>query len=328
MKKIFTLLLFFIFASPIFAKNFSFDLLNFSIEPFVQFHNGSQKEYVYLDEDYDNESKLSELNWEEKNIYFLGINSDVSYKNFILGFSYQQTIPSYCGMIYDYDWLNKVSESTDKKYHYLKTNYSEHYNFLEYYYSLCFDFKYNFNLSKLIDISPSLSYEFLSLKFNAINGFYRYGVKNEYGNYIENYQTGTITYIDGDVLSLTRNLNIIWFGFSTNFSATKKLDFIASFQICPFIYVDSIDFHVTRHSYFYDRMYGFFKGIQFEIKSYYNFTNNHSLALSFKFRNLSDINGDTYSGSDLNETFVKNTSKSGSAFNFINLSLSYRYRFK
>jgi outer membrane protease len=228
----------------------------------------------------------------------------------------------------DYDWLNKISETTNKKYHYLKTNYSEHYNFLDYYYSLYFDFKYNFNLSKSIDLSPSLSYEFLSLKFNAINGFYRYGVTNEYGNYIENYQTGTITYLDGDILSLTRNLNIIWLGFSTKFSATKKLDFIANFQICPFVYVDSIDFHVTRHSYFYDRMWGFFKGIQFEIKSYYNFTKNHSIALSFKFRNLNDINGDTYSSSDLNEAFVKNTSKSGSAFNFINLSLSYRYRFK
>ena len=81
LKKIFCYISVFLFLNSASCFALSIYDAHFSISPLYQLQNGCLNEYVYDTDSSDELYKLSELNWQLKNLSYAGFQSSFGYKN-------------------------------------------------------------------------------------------------------------------------------------------------------------------------------------------------------------------------------------------------------
>lgn len=344
MKKIRILIL-----SAIFAFQFGFinaNDWNLSVEPMFGMKHGELIEQVLLKKSEYSSDKLSELEWEYKPELYGGAKVSGGWR-FILGEAFFSAgIPMKTGTTYDSDWQNlKHSGNDDYLY---KTNYSESDNYLEHDIStgvkVGADFKVFKNDIIQLNVNPFLGFDYNNMSFTAKDGYKWYGksmnTNRQYAYNDTDHQNAgkfknTSANYDGRDIEYKRQNFITWIGFN----ATAKLPFNLSanlgFQVSPYIYTESVDYHVLTSTIYLDIAEGAFSAFKWNVGASYRINQRNSVSLSANWFYLNAITGNTYSKSyskykSDGEKFFKNekssTTDCGAGQFYFDLSLSWKFK--
>ncbi|MBQ0051799.1 MAG: omptin family outer membrane protease [Treponema sp.] len=338
MKKIFSVL-FVVFQFSFFAFSHDFHL---SVEPLVGLKNGQVDEYVFLKKCDYSDDKLSELNWDVKNEFYLGGKIETGYKKLFADFKFTAAIPKSSGQMDDSDWLN-VEKSGTEAYQY-KTNYSISDNFLKYDFLFGVDLGYDFDIFKneilKIRLRPLIAFNYEKFYFNARNGSAWYGSYS--GNHYLPYEsatTPTYSFSGKSVIDYIRQSYTPWFGMNSYFTFKDKIDVGLGFRISPYTYVESIDIHYLNNgedgSAYLDATPGYFKTIKCSAEASYRINSRNSINFSANWVCMNILRGDdyeqTYKSYKKTKKFdpakTKNsTVDGGAAEHYFDFSLSYKFK--
>lgn len=291
---------------------------HFSIEPLFGVRYGTLNEYVFSDYNTSSNRKLSQLDWEAKPLFYAGGKASVSYKLFDFAFYGGGFFPGRCGTMYDSDWLSHSNAA-------MKTNYSESDNVLNSGAFCGTSFSVSFAPLSFLEIAPSVSIDYERYSFTGKNGFYLYG-----GETIPyNDKRVEKKYFSGDVIDYSRNHLFTWLGLSVRLKPLSAVTFVAEGSASPFIYIDSLDYHILRDRYFYDVMYGFFKSWKCNSEVIWNIGSRISLKAAASFTRINCIKGTSYTSSSEDGPYSelkKSDSEAGAGADFWSWSLSIEYR--
>lgn len=301
--------------------------ITFSISPFLTYHNGVQQEFVYQENDSGNQAKLSQLDWEQKNLLFAGIEAQAEFgSHFIIQADASFAVPGYqTGYVYDSDWDNYYN--SDLEIASIKNCYSI---------SDC-DFLYYFAASLFLYFDPLPESDFDLIPFAGVdyssNCFEACGTtrcwynrtKNSSG-YYDSWENAEESYLYGTVMTLERQSIFTWMGFSTVYRPFQNLSFSISFALNPYSFVDSLDQHYKKNMWYLDLLSQFFCGYKFQAEAEYSFNKKHSLRANFTLLSIEMDQGTTYTSySGEKGSFYKDDSAwPGAAFNYMKASLAYR----
>lgn len=335
-KQIFNSLIFLLSASVCFSQSLE-------ISPSVTVRSGEQKEFVYTKNINGDSVTLSQLDWEESPVYFFNLNASGEYKNFMLSAGAKIALPSDTGKMYDSDWQNiNVLDPTEELYG-VKTDYSNHTNHLNLYYGFSGQFSYSiefnnlsaapFNALKInsIALSPFAEFEYSYSSFTGKGGSGQYGYENKNDSPKHTYNDPVFSHtsdFSGDVIQLERISYVTWAGLSFNLNFHQDFYTVLSFAVNPFIYVQSLDSHLTTNYYFYDTMHEFFSGYKLGLTVGKYFNTHHAAFVKANFMCIDTIKGSTaYSVGSKTGTYNSSSDTCGASFEWFEVSLGYTYRF-
>lgn len=330
MKK--TLFVFFILSSLICQKLLAQDEYTFSVCPVINLSNGNLYEYVYINDNLSNETKLSELNWEIKNLINLGFSSSFSYKSFNVDLDCLFGIKNTFGKMYDSDWMNY-----DTPYLYydssLKTNLSISNTTISSNIIATIKSSYTFKPWDNISLIPyvAFTYNKINFKGNGANGWYGDSSHSTTGSPVSWDSPYATYYPEGALgnIEYLRNTFWLYLGAKTNFSY-KQWIFSFDVGISPFIYIESIDTHYSLFgnfgTYYYDKMSGFFSKLNFSISVSYQITDDSLISLGCEYFKQFEISGKSYISNDYTEWRIQNCISKCSD-NLFNVFLNYRFYF-
>ncbi len=311
-----------IFTNPIIPTKIAF-----SFTSFLTYHTGLQNEYVYAENSEGNLVKLSELNWEEKNLFFLGGKGQMkSLGNFFLDASFAAAIPFYkCGYVYDSDWYNYYSSDEDIAS--VKTCYSISDCIIDYYFKGSLFAAYSLSPETSFDLKTFVGADFNFSHFSA-DGLTAWYAKKTSGIY-DSWESADASYEEGTVLSLKRNSVFTWLGFESVIRPVNKLSLSLTYAFNIYTYVFSLDSHPLKNSYFLDVMSDFFCGYKIAFAADYALTKKQKLFLKTSYEFIEVTKGNTYfSSSDDLETFTDLTgSWPGASFSNLQVTFAYQFSF-
>ena len=281
------------FLSSTFALDSNY--LSFRITPRFEVLNGSINEFVFDEECLNTDNKLSQLDWDIKNIPVLGINADFNLFRYInIGFDGSVGIPVKSGNMQDYDWLNSVKGDGNYPDWYYDdwtelTNYSIHNNFLEKYITFSARLGVNIFLPAEIKLIPTISYHYDFISFSGKDGYSIYKW--------DKWQQKSFS---GKVIDYQQELNAMLLGLSVNISTISKAFFSVDFSISPnMTFINAVDYHYRSRNIddlsgkaFWDSFSGLSQ-IKANIISQYKFNKYHSLGLSTSLTYIPASKGDT-----------------------------------
>ncbi len=333
MRKLFLPLLLIFVCASVYARTLTFEL-----QPKFSYYNGSQGEYVYQ-KYYDKKSdeqtaKLSQLDWDLKNVFCLGVDFKMSAKNWHWSYDVKTAVPKYVGIMADYDWKNvQYLPEIDFSYADMLTNYTESKNRLNLFVDTNAKVGYKFSPDNRISFAPffELGYRFLDMS--------AFGLKGAYGNKVtvgvEHYDFwdslgATVKNEDEKklVINYQQNWIFTWLGLETVIQVTPTFAFGVTFAVSPFLLAYSIDTHVLRDDQFHDVVGGFFQGGYIDFFIEYGFTQNDFINLGVNLSGTAILKGKTY----FRKTFDKNlgligNSLAGEDFKSLEITLGYKRRF-
>lgn len=310
-------------------ENFFQKNVNLNFEPYFSTRFGVQDEFVYMKNSLGETKILSELNWEQKAVFFGGIKAECGIYGFNLAFKYQEALPLSCGTVFDSDWRNlELSSwelnSTVSAY---KTNYSESECKLERYYNWAVELNYVKEFKNQIGIKFFAQFDYSYSSFVALGGNYWYGKITSEGFYEPYTDVQETKKFSGKVLALERINYIAWAGFALN-AKISKFDFTTSFAICPYIHTDSLDSHFITRTFFLDRMNSFFTGAKLNFSGKFYFDLKNFISLTIENTTINSLYGKTYS-KDFSETskYTLSNTASGASFQFVDFTFSFQHKF-
>ena len=255
-----------LYSESLFGSLFSID-----IEPTAGLLNGNIAEYV-VDEGCLNTNNIeSRLDWDVKNIPYIGINTDVRilkhiYANFNGKFGFHKS----SGSMEDYDWLNSLNPSWQDDDPTEITNYSISDNDLDSLYSLAFRLGATITLPFEISVSPFVSYEYDRVGFSAYGGTAIYK-SLDYEEY---------TFDDEKLISYKQEINSVFLGVAANIDTFQKLSIQADFLLSPALtWIHCLDYHYLRKQAFYDDIKQAFQ-LKGDLTLFYRFSDINSLGIS------------------------------------------------
>lgn len=310
------------------AQNFSW-----SVTPEFSWHFGEQTELVYTNNPDDQEIKLSELNWDEKNIPMAGVTFGFLWDNLELNVGTKAGIPSAIGSVYDYDWFNSIQNASYLHTVSLEntrnpdiasviTNYSRHNNSLNAMIEAETKLSYSFTGDDGSAIMPFLSADFTYTSFTARGGEKSYGKFNEAGNYYYSYDDEDASHLSQKaydqnqvILELDRRYYNLWLGTQFDLNISDRFHVVLGGALLGFSYVNSIDTHTISHSYYKDKCWGVLCGVQGNLEAQYFIKPNQSFFLKGDFKVSSTIKGKTFgSGNKYGNYTEYSDSWAGSGF--------------
>lgn len=321
---ILTVLFLYIFTEKAFAE------IHFECTPVYQLKNGCLNELVFYNVD-DEWYKLSELNWNIKNISYFGGNVAAFTKNIRLEAGFFSGFQKESAKMYDSDWQN-LPDAPD-----MKTTFSISENTLDSSFTFSTKATYSFNIIDWLYTGLFVKYTFDQIKFSARNGYGWYG-SNRYSQNGENvpydsefakfFGSGSLQGID--YFRVTRMLN---FGFLYGINLFDRVQLNLEAGFSPFADVKSLDHHYSpsgRESYYRDEIklnYAIFE-LGAELKA--RILQNLCFGCAFSYNHISQRQGDTWSKSeehgytemifkDIDEYFEDSTSRSGCSGEWYNL---------
>ncbi len=300
--------------------------MHWNFMPYTKIRYGQQNEYVFCNSKLDKNHKLSELNWEQKPVFFWGIDGNVSWHGFSFGMNFQKSFSHESGIVKDSDWLNK--DTFNKTYASYKTNYSENDCILDGAYVVETTISYDFTPVEWLSIGPVSKLQYEYSFFKAKGGWYQYASEN-FQPY-EKYETGEKKSISSDSVALTleRSYYFLWTGLASSVNIGEKFSASAGFLLCPYALVDSIDSHVIAKKYYLDHMEGKFMAYKVLLDMQYFLTRHQSVCFSFSYLDTDILTGNTRtSGDSPDGSYGLALGKAGSSFNFVDFSLGYRICF-
>lgn len=292
MKK-FLLLISFLFCFSVFAEdgisksadNDDTNFFNFTIEPLFGTRIGRFGEQVYSKNSKTGEQyKLSELFYNFSPALYTGLDSDFKFRNFHISLGFKYFVPMKSGLMRDSDWQQDSLYNTGNTI--IKTNYSEHENYIRYGLNFEASVKYDFHPLTWLTLSPAISFSYENFIFSAMNGIAWYG--NDKNNNPEN--SGYYSYDDinhrhvipfnGEVIQLRRKDYYAWIGFETSCKSSSRWNILCGIYVAPFIYTHGEDDHYYGPRYHIDTTASIFYAAKTKLYIQYNFTDKISLKLS------------------------------------------------
>lgn len=325
MKKCLSFLIFaFLYFS---ASALSLEDFSLSIEPIMGIRNGQIDEYVFLKNSRYSDDKLSELNWEIKNEFYMGFKAHSAWKSFFQELSFSFAIPKNSGQMQDSDWLN-IEEANQYSYLY-KTHYSESDNHLDNDFSFGIKAGYDFKIKDRFNIKPSFYFEYSNTKFTAKGGTCWYGNKKNANTYYAYYDTAnrTITKLSGSVIDYKRINYFFWIGSDFSIDLSRNFSLNTGFFFAPYAYVVSYDTHIIRGYEFADLTIDYFSAFKGNLGLSYKIAQRHSISLTAGFFYLKTIRGDSFLKKS-GETYYKSTNSTdgGAGAKYFDLTLSYKFK--
>ena len=239
MKKILVLLFAMLALSPLAAVDFLNLPGNFhlSITPILALTNGQIGEYVYTKVTDTTDKKISELQWDEKNIISLGGAIRGGYKDIFVDISFARGFsPVKSDTMEDSDWMNS-SDPT------MKTTFSINENTLISYTTFNTKAGYTFRPLSWLYLSPHAEFEYIYRFYSANNGYGWYGQQYNvpwYDPKARYYKPGELCGID-----YSRMIMSSYIGGTVQFNLPFHFSILLSAAISPASYQESYDTHFT-----------------------------------------------------------------------------------
>jgi len=312
------LIIFFCFTDKAFSQ------IHFEITPLYQLKNGCLNELVFAIFD-DDVYKLSELNWNIKNISYIGGKVGLSYKWFKLESSMMGAFSKESAKMYDSDWQSLPANPE------MKTTFSISENTLNH--NFTFDSKAIFapQITDWFQTGIFLQYTLDQIQFSARNGYgwygsYRYSQISQDvpydSEYAKFFAVGSLQGIDYYRVTKSFNLGLLF-----NFIIFDNLQIKLEATVSPFTFIQSLDHHYSpssMESYYRDEIKSSFAFYTFGTELKYRLIDNIFLGCGFSYYYIKEKKGDTYSKQekhgytdmifkDLDEYYPDSSSLSGAS---------------
>ena len=305
------------------------DEIVFSISPVTAYKNGMLGEYVYVKDVNNQEQKLSELDWEIRNLFSLGLDFQIDFKKFTLDAGITFGISNHNGKMQDSDWLNFIT-AYDFIDPLVKTTYSV--SDLEYKKAINADFNFIYKLfdDKKFSLLPYFCVNIDYSDFFASNGHGWYG--NASNPPVKWDSPEALYYAPGELgcISYTRQTYLTFIGIK-NRSTFDKFFFELDLAVSPFVYITSLDIHYQVNGmaakFLDDEIFGFFSTFRIKLLAQYNFTKNHAAYIGFEYLLQNQIQGTTFSSSDQSKWYKNTTAYPKADGSYSNFTLGYRFSF-
>lgn len=294
--------------------------IEFCIAPLCDVAFGTLGEYVFSENVYGEEKKLSQLNWDTNPVLSFGINCSVLWKWLVAEIYARGAIPMQCGKMDDSDWLDLDD---------VKNIYSVSDNFCASSFGVGANFSFLHKRSENFFIGAFLGIDFSYIAFESKNGYGWYGDSYWGGKgYNIPYYEGTYHKIYS--IDYTRYTLSLWLGTTMKIVPTKKFSFQLSFAISPYSYIFSIDHHHNRIpvEYFLDILHGVFAAFKPSCRFDFFVTPAFSITLNGSWRVSDIVRGNSYYSYTGKAPWYKQEARGGMSFNQGSVSLSGTYRIK
>ena len=274
---------------------FDNDTLLIRITPRVGLLNGTINEYVFDDENCKNtDHKVSQLDWDVKNIPVLGLKAEVDFLRYIaISFDGSVGISKESGYMQDYDWRNSLAgiykgvprtwigdDATEL------TDYSKHTNVLEKYMDLYISAGGNIYLPFNLKLTPFISYQY---EFIHFAGKYGFGVYKQYdkSSAITDYSS------NNQVISYLQETNAMFLGLSVKFDNIPHTNLSADFLVSPkMTFLNALDYHYTRYFVCWDKHVNLWQ-LKGNIEADFKFNRHNKAGLSSSIQYIPVSRADT-----------------------------------
>lgn len=279
MKRFFpsiTIVLLLVFSLPAYAEQIEkkTDYLSIKLTPEFGLLNGTIYEYVFDPRCNNTGNKLSELDWDLKNIPYFNFSADFDVLNyFYIGINGRIGLPADSGNMQDFDWLNSTPPSNHQEWINDSptelTNYSIHNNKLIKYLSFYFNLGWNFHLPFEITLTPFLSYQYEIISFDGYDGYSIYKANNFVRNEFS-----------GKVISYSQETNSIFLGLKFSVDSIPRTSIYGKIFFSPALaFINAIDCHHAKSAAYKDTL-NFLWEIQAQLGAQYKFNKKHSAGIS------------------------------------------------
>lgn len=312
--------------SALFAENnLSERNFHLSIEPLFGFRNGLLGEYVYEKvPNTETYKKLSQLDWDIQNQFFLGGKISAEYSNFNFCVYSAGFVKGNCGTMTDSDWIGLVE---------YKTNLSFSEETIENSFFIGSDLIYSFPFFSFFSLKTGINFEYEYFNIYGKNGYGWYGTTSIFTTVPWNSPNATF-FPKGKLagVEITRNSFYSWIFVEPTFHITKYADFSLFYKFSPYANFKSIDHHesFSRNddgTYYYDNGNAVFKGHQLGFTATAKPTQNLSVSFSYKYHFIDFFYGKNHQNkAGKTDAFAESTAKSGFDEHWSDFTLSVSYR--
>ncbi len=319
-KSIFFLILLTVFSVG--AENGS--AWNFSLEPMLGIKNGLVQEYVFQKNCPYSDDTLSRLDWDMKNIWYMGLKATGGWNRITTSAYFTVAIPNNSGSMEDSDWQN-VTATGLNAYQY-KTNYSESDNYLNYNYSFGIQGGYTFKPLSFLDLLPFIGLDYDCFKFTAKDGDYWYGNYNSTGKYYYQYKSSNSKSgsISGDVITYRRETYLTWVGLSGTFYLPNNFSILLEAKVAPYVYTWSEDNHLLRSINFVDICDDYFAAAKCGLGVSYKISKRNAISLNSSFLYIKEHRGSDYYKKENSATWKTSSTEGGASQWNLDFSLSWK----
>ena len=256
-----------------------------------------------------------------------------------------KNIPKSSGITKDSDWVNiRIPNYSDWQF---KTNYSESDNYIDFDIGAKVKAGYSFKLLQdkkiKLALKPFAEFQYENFQFTTTDGTGWYGkAKESIGKYdlcyscddTNNRKVFTLSSLpnyDEKSISYQRQNLIIWLGGDIEVSLPKNFTVFTGFKFSPYLYSESIDSHYLTSTCYLDVTPGFFSAFDCNLGVEYAFTKRQSITLGAEGFYMKTLRGDDYENDEGKKKWSKDGKSSladgGAAQRYINITLSYKYKF-
>ncbi len=281
---------------------------HFSLAPRMSFTYGEVTELLYDDD--NSQTLVSQLNWEQKPLFNIGVESEFLIKNFMISAIFDYSFPLETSYMYDFDdftgdaIFDKCSKHPIERTINLTTELS---------------LAYKLECSSAITIIPLLNFQYLYNKFEAGKGSILYGQRTQGKKY-------------GNKIDYSRQSVFFFSGAGVKFFPVNKFFIAFSFLISPWGYQYAIDYHhgsgkTSGYPYScYDYITSFFSKCKFMLSGNYIICSKLSVQLFSDFTIGFPDKGSCYTDQYSDEIYLLSR-KSGAAINYIKSGFSLKLIF-
>jgi len=290
------------------AKRHDTRKYGFVIAPFFGVVHGQSIELVYPTK--TKGEYLSELLWDMKPVFYLGLNVDYRRKNIMdrlgvfVSASVKIGIPGDTGIMEDRDWQSTENNAL--------TNFSSHTNKTNGFY--CADVLVGMSVPlKYLYITPFLSGSWMHFSFEGRDGYRDY----------ENFEP-KVGVFSGKVIEYKQNWFIISPGFTIGTDILSPFSIDLSFQITPLTFCNAVDQHLVTGVTYYDYVnFGLFLEPRGSVSLK---TNMFDFTFEFAYRCVISSQGETYYQNKNSEHAFLSPNDPGAGFSLFDVRFLARIR--
>jgi len=276
----------------------------FSFGPQFGFVWGQTMEYVYPRPGETKNELLSELVWDMKPVFYIGIQAQfsridmTSRPGLFFSVSFKAGIPADSGVIEDRDWLSPYNSEL--------TRFSSHTNKTDKFFWLDAAAGYSFPVKSFFYIKPFIGGSWMRFSFTGRDG---YGIYNDCNPKEQDFsgETG---------ISYRQDWFLLAAGFSTGTNILSPFFFDLSFQITPLTYCAATDNHFLTDTVFRDiTRWGFFLEPSFNMSLV---VKPVEFSFVFTYRHIGKTKGESY-GNEGGTGFYLSANKAGTGLSVFDL---------
>jgi outer membrane protease len=192
---------------------------------------------------------LSELRWDMKNIYYLGIKMDIaridtlSAPGFYSSLSFKAGLPADSGVIENRDWMSNENNAL--------THFSSHTNRTNQFFTLDAAIGISVPVNSFFFFRPFIGGSWMRFSFTGRDGHLKYARVKGFNAYFPIDDNPIIRQLEGELIRYEQNWLLITPGLSVG-AKILQFSFDLSFRASMFTYCAATDEHIARRTIFKD----------------------------------------------------------------------------